>query len=234
MAHHSQGKIRYRPVIGLLMVALALFYLFVQVRDGEVASLQSDELITSCLPCTTAPSAASTEAQVKLPYYEPNGNAYPSVRDGSLWTSSPPPEEYRFHLQNNSELAMRIKSKESYSEADWEAEVERVLRDNVEHGVVIVALSNYGMREMTMNWLASLRRNKYEKFVILCFDFIMYRFLCEYGFERNAALIPKGWPKADVGSNFHQWEERAYNEMLHAKIRICLKIFEKEFTIFLH
>jgi hypothetical protein len=88
------------------------------------------------------------------------------------------------------------------------------------------------MKEMTMNWIASLLRNKYTKFVVICFDFEMYMFLCEYGFERNAALVPRGWIHKEISAQFEGWLSQGYKDLLHGKILIMIELWKRGFGIF--
>jgi hypothetical protein len=68
-----------------------------------------------------------------------------------------------------------------------------VINRNKINGVVIVATSNYAFKDITLNWILSLKRNNYTGFVVLSFDERLAVFLAERGLENHVAIVPSGW-----------------------------------------
>ena len=54
-----------------------------------------------------------------------------------------------------------------------------ILDGNKDGGVSIVALANFGIREFSLNWIKSLEKNQFTKFVIICTDRRVYAYLAE-------------------------------------------------------
>ena len=186
--------------------------------------LPAADITVSCEDKSSSICSSAMSEKEAQPYHVPNGNVYPLIRDGSVWAPRFPFEEFHFSPVRTPELEKRLQEKQSFDNARWNIECGRTIKQNVENGVVIVALSNLAMKEMTMNWIASLQRNNFKRFVVLCFDFAMYRFLSEYGYENNAAMIPQDWTQADI-------PDQACNDMQQDKVRICLQLFQRGFTV---
>jgi hypothetical protein len=68
-----------------------------------------------------------------------------------------------------------------------------LIKRNEINGSVIVALSNFAYTNITLNWMASLIRNNYTRFVVFSFDEQLAIFLAERGFENHVAIVPAGW-----------------------------------------
>jgi hypothetical protein len=68
-----------------------------------------------------------------------------------------------------------------------------VLKRNEINGAVIVALSNSAYKNITLNWIGSLVRQNYTRFVVFSFDEQLATFLAERGFGSSVAIVPPGW-----------------------------------------
>jgi hypothetical protein len=144
-------------------------------------------------------------------------------------------DQYIFKkVDKGAEYFESLRAREKWPSNLWEETLVENLRQNAlnEEKFVILALANIGMKEMTMNWIASLLRNKYTKFVVICFDFEMYMFLCEYGFERNAAVVPRDWIHKDISAEFVGWLSQGYKDLLHGKVLILIELWKRGFGIF--
>jgi len=99
--------------------------------------------------------------------------------------------------------------------------------------MVIVALSNSGMKDMTLNWIASLHQNKFHKFLVFCFDADMHNYLVANELGNNSVIVPRKWlGEFQVDGKFKGWGEREYQDLLRGKIRILMEIWNLGFTIF--
>lgn len=119
-----------------------------------------------------------------------------------------------------------------WSSQDWDVHAESIMRANVQDEILIVALSNYGMRELTMNFVASLVVHRIEKFVIVCFDLKMYQLLVSNGHERNAFYLPRHWVTWNTTETAVNYNARAYVDMLHAKLEIVIHLLSRGYRLF--
>jgi len=147
-------------------------------------------------------------------------------------------EKNRYYAFTKAVLSQRaqddLSAKGNWSSAEWNVEVVRVLHlNNVTAGnLTMVALANQGMVEMTMNWIASLKMTGYDRWVVLCFDFPLYRFLVEYGFGNQTAMVPLDWLHKNVSAAAVNWGNTAYLELLQAKIIIIIKLLKLGIYLF--
>ena len=141
-------------------------------------------------------------------------------------------EQFVFKKVADLEHLEKLKARANWSSKDWADLLLDLSEDNDIQGYTIIALSNSGMKEMTMNWIASLLRNGFTKFVVICFDFPMYMFLAEYGFERNAVMAPSNWLPKPIEAGFQKFATQGYNELLHGKLMIILELWKRGRGIF--
>jgi hypothetical protein len=112
---------------------------------------------------------------------------------------------------------------------------ETALKLNKIGGVNIVALSNYAYREITLNWIASLIKNDYYRFVIFSFDAELAVFLAERGFKRNAVILPKKW-LGEYDVNFLQkisdWKTNTADlvNMVKARAKFWSQLLQHDIT----
>jgi hypothetical protein len=71
-----------------------------------------------------------------------------------------------------------------------------VLKRNRASGTHIVAVCTYASRFITLNWIASLVRNNYTKFVVFCHDRPTWAFLSARGYQHNSVILPARWSTA--------------------------------------
>jgi hypothetical protein len=115
-----------------------------------------------------------------------------------------PSPKHVFHLSNfNKTKCVRIQSRKKLPEfelsnflanADQEGHIfGELMKQNEVKGCTIVALSTYSYRVTTLNWIASLLRHNYTRFVIFSYDTQLAAYLAERGFAANVAIVPKHW-----------------------------------------
>jgi hypothetical protein len=92
----------------------------------------------------------------------------------------------------NSELIRLLRS---------EAYIDRVIKINSLNGAVIVTLSSFAYRNLTLNWIASLKRLGHIRCVVFCIDDDLALFLSERGLTNQIAILPKQWRNGIVGFN---------------------------------
>ncbi|KAH9256072.1 hypothetical protein BASA81_005848 [Batrachochytrium salamandrivorans] len=114
--------------------------------------------------------------------------------------------------------------------SEWEAELLRLMEMNLENGFTIVATANFGHKEFTLNWITSLKRNGFHKFLVICFDLNLYTLLVEYGLHEQAVLAPSGWFRAEgIASAEVLWMSKEYNALTLAKLQIQRQLLEHNF-----
>jgi len=137
-------------------------------------------------------------------------------------------------IQLSAEARHQLSTREKWSTVEWSIEVNRTLHRNAisAENITIVALVNHGMTEMMMNWIASLKMTGHDKWVALCFDFKVYRFLVEHGFGDNAAMVPSGWLHKEIVSVESKWGQQSYIDLLQAKLFIIENILKLNVYLF--
>lgn len=115
--------------------------------------------------------------------------------------------------------------------SEWEAELLRLMEANLENGFTIVATANVGHKDFTLNWVTSLKRNGFHKFVIVCFDLHLYALLVRHGLQEQAVLAPSGWLGTEaVASAEVQWMSKGYNALTLAKLKIQRRLLQHNFA----
>jgi len=95
---------------------------------------------------------------------------------------------------------------------------------------------------MTLNWILSLKRCKYDKFVVLSFDEELVDFISSKGFRNNTVLIPQSWHKKTINIEANNVGTKTYIDVVHSKTAIFFKLLclNQEFifsdidTVWLH
>lgn len=142
-----------------------------------------------------------------------------------------PFKKFIFREQNEVEVNALVAKREKWSSTEWEHQVHSLMESNLEGKYVITAVANIGHANFTLNWIASLKRMKYDRFVIFCLDFQLYKLLLLKGFERNAVMAPLSWTKHQIPALEHKWLEVEYNRLTEAKIRIQRELLYKGYWI---
>jgi hypothetical protein len=95
----------------------------------------------------------------------------------------------------------------------------------------IISIANNGFRHFTLNWIMSLKRNGYDKFLVFCFDKPLVRFLGDQGYKENAILIPRNWLDYDLSEEAINCGEKEFNQMTQSKVNVWYHLLMRNFTI---
>jgi hypothetical protein len=95
----------------------------------------------------------------------------------------------------------------------------------------IVSLANHGYRYMALNWIESLERTGYHRFVVLCFDRSLLEFMHERGFTDRAVLVPTNWLDFDITENATRWAKQEYSHMVQSKMSVLNHLLSRNYSI---
>ncbi|KAI9469298.1 nucleotide-diphospho-sugar transferase-domain-containing protein [Zychaea mexicana] len=120
---------------------------------------------------------------------------------------------------------------ESFNKPQQEL-VDKINANLHDERVLIVAASNYGMRDHVYNWIESLKRtNEGDKFIMFCLDDQMYEHMVAAGYEKNAATIPDNWFHDQVEAGFEEYYSKKYRIITHAKTLIVQQLLYLDVTV---
>jgi hypothetical protein len=97
-------------------------------------------------------------------------------------------------------------------------------------GVVIVTISNYGFREFVVNWIHSLKKNKFSKFVVFCYDETLLIYLKNKGYESHIALVPRSWVDHDLSTGFQKFGNVKYTQIVQSKTNVWYELLKRGHT----
>ena len=101
-----------------------------------------------------------------------------------------------------------------------------VMNRNKYDGSCIVTISNYGFKNLTLNWIESLKRINLSKFVIFALDIDIVKLLSQKGYEDRIVLVPNNWIDFNLSSNFSYFKSKEYNKITQAKTQIVYNILK--------
>jgi hypothetical protein len=107
-----------------------------------------------------------------------------------------------------------------------------VIKQNTVNDLLIVSISNYGFKNLTLNWITNLHKLGFNKFVVFCFDLELYEFLSEKGYKNNLAIVPSEWLDFKVSKSFLNWGSKDYNQITQAKPQIWYQLLKLKLNIF--
>ncbi len=94
-------------------------------------------------------------------------------------------------------------------------------------GSCIIAISNYGNRNLTLNWIASLRRNNYTRFVIFCLDRALFEFLTTRGLDKHAVIVPSEWITFNVSLEPQAFLQGQFRQMMQSRVLIWYQLLSR-------
>ncbi len=97
---------------------------------------------------------------------------------------------------------------------------------------MIVSISNYGFKNITLNWITNLYKLGFNKFVLFCFDQELYEFLNKKGYQNNLALVPSNWIDFNISKSSSSWATKDYNQITQAKPQIWYQLLKLKCNIF--
>jgi hypothetical protein len=107
-----------------------------------------------------------------------------------------------------------------------------ITKQNTVNDLLIVSISNYGFKNLTLNWITNLYKLGFNKFVVFCFDQELYEFLSEKGYKNNLAIVPSNWLDFKVSKSFLNWGSKDYNQITQAKPQIWYQLLKLKLNIF--
>ncbi|RNA06245.1 glycosyltransferase family 77 [Brachionus plicatilis] len=99
-----------------------------------------------------------------------------------------------------------------------------VLNRNKIQNMFIVTVSNYGFRDLTLNWIISLKRINITKFVIFSFDQDFVNYLISKGYKDNVLDLPKSWMHLSVDKTSANFLSKNYYAITQAKTNVVFKL----------
>jgi hypothetical protein len=96
---------------------------------------------------------------------------------------------------------------------------------------VLLTTANYGHRVFVLNWLASLHRHNYDKYVIACMDSLIYALLAKHNYTHHIFLVPVNWHHRKLLITQTTWSTKEYGSMTASKIFIAYKFLEHDYSI---
>jgi hypothetical protein len=119
----------------------------------------------------------------------------------------------------DTKLSTKIKF-QSLNKSDEVLDLLSVIRRNKLGKCTIICISNYGFKEFTLNWILSLERNNYTKFVVISFDIELVNYLSELGYSDRTAVVPSKWLGSNITKTTAEFSKLEYNLITQAKVQI--------------
>lgn len=114
---------------------------------------------------------------------------------------------------------------------EHENELRKLFENNKIRNTNLISATNYGFRDLTINWIKSLHRNNITKFIIFCFDLKVFEYLKENHFDSNIFLIPDEWLKFELDSNSKNYGEKDYVLMMNLRLQIYFQLLLRNYNI---
>ena len=105
-----------------------------------------------------------------------------------------------------------------------ETQILSVLNRNKIENTFIVTVSNSGFRDLTLNWILSLKRINITKFVIFSFDEEFVDYLISKGYKDNVLNLPKSWLHLSVDKTPANFLTKNYYAITQAKTNVVYKL----------
>lgn len=130
----------------------------------------------------------------------------------------------------DSKLSTKIKFIVPNKSVDKELELLKTINLNKIGKCTIICISNYGFKEFTLNWIQSLERNNYTKFVVLSFDIELVNYLTELGYHNRTAVVPSEWLGSNITKTTAEFSKPEYNLITQAKVQIQYNLLLHKIT----
>ena len=212
---------RSSKISNALAIGLALFMIFyVSMLHPRQHSIECPTISDLSLE----PQRVTCECETCAP---------PKIEFVSKATGESAQKPIKFPFAKQDSLAIRnlLDERRGWTPKQWEAEAIRLMKKNQIGRYTIIATANLGHLNFTLNWIASLKLNQYDKFLIFSFDFQLYSILVGYGYGENTVMAPLTWTKFDIPPNEHKWMEKNYKKLTESKLRIQSSLLELNFWI---
>ena len=103
------------------------------------------------------------------------------------------------------------------------SDIKEVLNKNKINGFIIVSISNYGYLNLTLNWIESMQKINFNRFVLFCLDFWLYDILVEKGYKNNLAMVPAKWIDFKINPSLVTF--------IQAKVQILHQLLKLNFNL---
>jgi hypothetical protein len=105
-----------------------------------------------------------------------------------------------------------------------ESSIVEIMNQNKYGHMTVVTIANFGYRELVQNWILSLKRNGFKKFVVFCFDQELLDYLKDLGHEKNAVLVPQEWLDYNLISTNTHFQEPDYINLVKSKTNVWVHL----------
>jgi hypothetical protein len=105
------------------------------------------------------------------------------------------------------------------------AELDQLWKMNqMDDGGCIMTIASYGNRNMTLNWIASLKRINFRKFIVFCFDQKLADFLSARGYGNNSILVPYEWVEVKISPDPQDFRKGQFDIMVQLRVIIWYQL----------
>ncbi|RNA14220.1 glycosyltransferase family 77 [Brachionus plicatilis] len=118
----------------------------------------------------------------------------------------------------------KYKNPDNLTLSSEEHQILEVINKNKINDMIIVTVSNYGFRDLTLNWILSLEKINIKKFVIFSFDKEFVDYLFSKGYKDNVVKIPKNWIYLSVDKSPASFLSTNYYAITQAKTNVIYKL----------
>jgi hypothetical protein len=108
--------------------------------------------------------------------------------------------------------------------------IDKLMNANQINNTSIITIGNYGFREFILNWILSLKKYGYNKFVIFSFDQPLVDHLTEKGYQDNVILVPSYWLDYNLTTSFSGWGDNAYKLLTKSKTNIWYNLLLRNYS----
>ena len=131
--------------------------------------------------------------------------------------------QFEFYQNYSTQVSNKTVTKEllkSVKNLNSSVNINDLVIKNKIKDVTIITISNYGFINMTLNWILHLEELNFNKFIVFCFDTVLFDALKRNGYETRIAMVPRQWLDFDISVNPSSWETRDYNRITQSKTLI--------------
>jgi hypothetical protein len=112
-----------------------------------------------------------------------------------------------------------------------EARISQIMNHNKIDNINIISISNYGFRNFTLNWIISLKRHGYSKFVVFSFDQKLIDLLSQKGYRKQVVLIPREWIDYPISSDMQSYMRGDYVNIVKSKINVVYNLLIRKHAV---
>jgi len=106
------------------------------------------------------------------------------------------------------------------------SDIIEVIKKNKIDDCTIISISNYGYLNLTLNWIESLQKINFTRYVLFCLDLKLFDYLTEKGYGNHLVKVPSAWIDFEITPYFATWAKTDYNHITQAKVHIWYQLLE--------